>query len=117
GSTHETLTTPLIAYEPNATQQEPHSSPTRRSSDLAGHYHWIAHFTGDDNNNPVDGQCEEAGENTEVEKATPKLSTSATGSVTVGEEEHTTEPHTLTNLASRLLHVNNNLYKGERSNH
>ncbi len=55
------------------------------TSSGAGTYHWIAHFSGDANNKPVDGECLEEDENTEVEKATPELVTSATASATVGQ--------------------------------
>ena len=37
----------------------------------AGPYHWIAHYSGDANNNAVSGACFDNGENTTVEKATP----------------------------------------------
>jgi hypothetical protein len=43
----------------------------------AGAYHWIAHFSGDANNEPVDGQCLANNENTTVNKAGPTLTTTA----------------------------------------
>ena len=54
------------------------------TSSGAGAYHWIAHFTGDANNNKADGKCLDTDENTEVKKASPGLLTKAPASVTVG---------------------------------
>ena len=54
------------------------------TSSGAGAYHWIAHFTGDANNNKADGKCLDTDENTEVKKASPGLLTKAPASITVG---------------------------------
>jgi uncharacterized repeat protein (TIGR01451 family) len=50
----------------------------------AGTYYWIASYSGDANNQAVSGVCGDTGEVTQVDKATPSISTSATGEVTVG---------------------------------
>ena len=60
------------------------------TSSGAGEYHWIAHFNGDDNNEAVSGKCSDENETTEVEKATPTLTTAASGPVTVGSAIHDT---------------------------
>ena len=38
---------------------------------LAGTYHWIAHFSGDANNEKVDSACDDENETSVVEKASP----------------------------------------------
>ena len=56
----------------------------------AGTYRWIAHYSGDANNNAVDTACNDANEASTVNKATPTLSTTASGPVTVGAAIHDT---------------------------
>src|SRR5262249_33064852 len=55
-----------------------------KESTEAGAHHWLTNNTGDANNDPANGVCEEEGENTNVEQATAKISTVADASVTVG---------------------------------
>ncbi|MEW5991912.1 MAG: hypothetical protein AB1736_11285 [Chloroflexota bacterium] len=50
----------------------------------AGTYRWIASYSGDANNNPVSGACNDANENVIVTKDSPEISTTASGSVVVG---------------------------------
>src|SRR5207248_1765826 len=49
-----------------------------------GDYRWIAHYSGDANNVAVDTACNDANESSSVGKATPTLTTTASGPVTVG---------------------------------
>jgi hypothetical protein len=51
---------------------------------LIGTYRWIATYSGDANNNPVSGVCNEPNETVVVSKATPNLSTHASAGVPVG---------------------------------
>src|SRR5205085_1305706 len=55
-----------------------------------GDYRWIAHYSGDANNNAVDTACNDANESSSVGKATPTLTTTASGPVTVGAAIHDT---------------------------
>lgn len=50
----------------------------------AGNYHWIVRYSGDANNAAVTGACGVVGETSIVAKATPTLSTRATGGGTAG---------------------------------
>ncbi len=72
-----TLTTGTSGGNPTYTSAP--FTPTK-----AGTYVWVATFAGDTYNNPVSESCGGANETTTVNKAQPSLSTSATGSVTVG---------------------------------
>jgi hypothetical protein len=56
------------------------------TSSGAGTYHWIANFSGDSNNKPVSGECEDENETTVVEKASPEIATEATPTAIVGEK-------------------------------
>ncbi len=58
--------------------------PVSFTATTAGTYHWIATYSGDAKNLPVSGACGADGENDEVTKATPAISTTASASVTVG---------------------------------
>ena len=49
-----------------------------------GTWRWIAAYSGDPNNDPKTGACDDANESTNVIKATPTLVTQASGSVPVG---------------------------------
>ncbi len=51
---------------------------------VAGTYRWIAHYSGDGNNNAVDGACNDANESVVVARVTPTLSTTASAAVSVG---------------------------------
>lgn len=51
-----------------------------------GTYRWIATYSGDANNLPAAGECNDAGESTVVEKAQPVLATDAGGDVSIGDE-------------------------------
>ncbi|MBP8297735.1 MAG: hypothetical protein KAX84_16605, partial [Burkholderiales bacterium] len=49
-----------------------------------GTYRWIASYPGDDNNNPVAGNCNDPNETTTVIAASPTIPTTASGTVVVG---------------------------------
>jgi len=51
---------------------------------VAGDYRWIAHYSGDTNNNGVSTACNDVNETSTVNKATPTLTTTASGPVSVG---------------------------------
>src|SRR5262249_25616690 len=53
-----------------------------------GTYRWIAHYSGDLNNSPSDTACNDANETSVVNKATPTLTTTASGPVIVGANIH-----------------------------
>jgi LPXTG-motif cell wall-anchored protein len=50
----------------------------------AGVYHWIATYSGDGNNLPVSGACNDITETVTVPPATPSISTTPTPTITVG---------------------------------
>ncbi|HWB69858.1 MAG TPA: hypothetical protein VG518_07760, partial [Solirubrobacterales bacterium] len=50
----------------------------------AGIYRWVASYSGDAENESVSGACNDAGESTTVAKATPTISTVASGDITLG---------------------------------
>ena len=52
----------------------------------AGTIYWIASYGGDANNEPATGACKDAGETSVVAKKLPAISTSATPTVTVGQD-------------------------------
>jgi len=64
--------------------------PVSFSPPAAGTYHWIASYSGDAKNEPAVGACGDAGENDQVTKLTPSITTSLVGggqngaSITVG---------------------------------
>src|SRR6266566_990210 len=60
------------------------------TTSAVGTYRWIAHYSGDANNNAVDTKCNDANESSTVEKATPTLTTNASGPVIVGQNIHDT---------------------------
>jgi hypothetical protein len=49
-----------------------------------GRYQWVASYSGDSNNAPQAGACKDAGEASVVNKKQPAISTTASGSVTIG---------------------------------
>ena len=53
-----------------------------------GTYRWIAHYSGDDHYNAVDGTCDAANESSTVTKATPILSTTASRAAAMGAAIH-----------------------------
>jgi hypothetical protein len=55
-----------------------------------GTYRWIASYSGDGSNNAVSGACNDANESVVVSKASPTISTSASGGVTIGGSVHDT---------------------------
>jgi hypothetical protein len=67
-------------YTSTATYQNP----------AVGTYYWIASYAGDQNNSAATGACGDAGETSEVTKASPSITTSANESVTVGTDIHDT---------------------------
>ena len=80
----------------------------------AGEYHWIAHFSGDANNEKADGLCSDLKEKTTVNKAKPEIATEATESATVGEKIK--DVATLSKLVNPTGKgsVTFDLFKGER---
>ena len=50
----------------------------------AGTYRWIASYSGDADNAPASGACNDAGENVIVTKANPTVATNASANVEVG---------------------------------
>ena len=56
----------------------------------AGSYHWVAHYSGDENNEKADSACGDTGETSVIEKAKPSIETKASGPVTVGSNIHDT---------------------------
>ncbi len=55
------------------------------TTSAVGSYRWIASYSGDTNNNSVTTKCNDANESSTVNKATPILTTTASGPVTVGQ--------------------------------
>jgi LPXTG-motif cell wall-anchored protein len=51
---------------------------------LAGAYRWVASYSGDANNSPVTGACNDVNESATVTQATPAISTTASGNVVLG---------------------------------
>src|SRR5262249_50905451 len=58
--------------------------------DHAGTYRFVASYSGDANNSPVSGACNDANESVAVGKASPAVSTQASADVTVGGSIHDT---------------------------
>ena len=58
------------------------------TTSAVGTYRWVAHYGGDANNNAVDTSCTDANESSVTQKATPTLTTTASGPVTVGDAIH-----------------------------
>ena len=54
----------------------------------AGAYFWIASYSGDGNNEAVAGVCGDQGERSDVDKASPTISTSATDGTPPGASIH-----------------------------
>jgi uncharacterized protein YkwD len=50
----------------------------------AGTYRWIASYSGDANDHPASGACNDAGESTVVAKATPSIATTASAGLALG---------------------------------
>lgn len=53
---------------------------------VPGTYRWIATYSGDANNLPAAGECNDDGESTEVDQAQPVLTTDAGADVSIGDE-------------------------------
>ena len=89
-----------------------HSPTVDTTTTGAGSYHWIAHYSGDANNNAANGACLDTNENTTVNKATPGLATQVSAAtVTVGAS--ISDAATLTGLVSPSGGtVTFDLYKG-----
>ena len=76
-----------------------HSPSVDTTTTGAGAYHWIAHYSGDANNNAANGACLDTNENTTVEKKTPTLATQvSSATVTVGAQ--ISDAATLTGLSA-----------------
>ena len=54
------------------------------ATSVVGTYRWIAHYSGDANNNAVDTKCNDANESSTVNKVGPQLSTDAGPTVRLG---------------------------------
>ena len=54
------------------------------ATSVVGTYRWIAHYSGDANNNAVDTKCNDANESSTVHKVGPQLSTDAGPTVRLG---------------------------------
>src|SRR5207253_88809 len=68
-------------------------SSSAMTENVAGAYRWIASYSGDANNNGFTTTCNEAGETTMVNKASPTMTTPATATATAGETiQHTATP-------------------------
>ncbi len=50
----------------------------------AGTYRWVVSYSGDQNNAPISGACNDANESTVVSRATPSIATQASPDITVG---------------------------------
>src|SRR5207244_908459 len=59
-------------------------SSSAMTENVAGAYRWIASYSGDANNNGFTTTCNEAGETSTVNKASPSMTTSATATATAG---------------------------------
>src|SRR5207244_3648837 len=93
-----TLTIIFIIYEPNEATCSGSATSTGSATvsgngsytssamteNVAGAYRWIASYSGDANNNGFTTQCNEAGETSTVNKASPTMTTSATATQTAG---------------------------------
>jgi len=78
---------PTCAGTPAYTETDssaPYATTTGFASNAVGTWHWTAHYAGDTNNNPADSLC--ADEAVTVNKATPTLTTNASGPVIVGND-------------------------------
>jgi archaellin len=78
GSPLETFSVPYGASGEPAVASGPYTTTQ------AGAYHWTAEYTGDANNEAVESPCEEPGETSVVDKATPAIATTASGEVRLG---------------------------------
>src|SRR5207244_522756 len=93
-----TLTIIFIIYEPNEATCSGSATSTGSATvsgngsytssamteNVAGTYRWIASYSGDANNDGFTTQCNEAGETSTVNKASPSITTSATATATAG---------------------------------
>ena len=60
-------------------------SSANYTTSAAGTYHWIAHYSGDANNNALDGTCGTEGESSTVNKTVPSIGTTLSStSITAG---------------------------------
>ncbi len=72
-----------VAVSGNGSFDSPNFTPT-----TAGTYRWVASYSGDANNDPATGACNDTGESVVVAKASPALSTTASAGVTIGGQVH-----------------------------
>jgi hypothetical protein len=63
-----------------------YTSPGEYTTTATGTYYWRAFYSGDKNNEEASTPCKDANESSVVEPAKPTISTSPSGSVTVGEK-------------------------------
>ena len=91
-SSDSTCATPLNASPIASVSNTTGANPTYTSADYtpahAGTYKWIASFAGNADNTAVAGKCGDANESSLVNPASPAISTSASGPVTVGSAIH-----------------------------
>jgi uncharacterized repeat protein (TIGR01451 family)/fimbrial isopeptide formation D2 family protein len=68
----------------NRTLSAGHATSAAFTTSQTGTYRWIATYNGDANNHAISGDCNDANESVVVNKASPSIATTASGSVTVG---------------------------------
>ena len=80
-----TCSTPITVGSPVAVSGTGNYTSSAYTTTAVGSYRWIAYYSGDTNNVAVNTTCNDAGETSAVNKATPVLTTTAAGPVTVGQ--------------------------------
>src|SRR3989454_418806 len=63
-------------------------TPSGTAPQIAGTYEWKASYSGDANYKPVGSKCDDAGEQSLVNKKQPAITTTASGPVTIGDAIH-----------------------------
>jgi hypothetical protein len=74
------FTSTPVAVSGNGSYPSPSFTPN-----ALGAYRWVASYSGDTNNQPAAGACNDANESSTMSQATPSISTQAAGTVTVGQ--------------------------------
>jgi CSLREA domain-containing protein len=77
-------TAPVVQAITDVNGNGQYSPPNAFTSIAIGTYRWKATYSGDANNDPVAGTCNDANEQIEVIKASPTLTTRASGAIVVG---------------------------------
>ena len=89
-----------------------HSPTVDTTTTGAGAYHWIAHYSGDANNNAANGACLDTNENTTVEKKTPGLATQVAPRRSPSAQASPTPPPSPASISPSGGTVTFDLYKG-----